>query len=181
MPARGASVREHAPCLWGPLLTLRSTTGRPTDSRSPRLLPAHRTGSKTLARKKLPFANSHLCIIAIISSQRLKVTETVENGGGEKFLWYLMTVTFEIGILSQYHPAFLMGAFSSGILAVNLGIKRFQEDFHLNDTRFPCWWKGKPYSICWDHISSHQTPQCNYFSTKYLNEDVNEYQGIWSH
>lgn len=41
--------------------------------------------------------------------------------------------------------------------------------------------KGKPYSICWDQISSHQTPQCNYFPTKYLNEDVNEYQGIWSH
>lgn len=41
--------------------------------------------------------------------------------------------------------------------------------------------KGKLYSICWDQTSSHQTPQCNYFPTKYLNEDVNEYQGIWSH
>lgn len=176
----GRQYEEHATCLSDPLLTLQSIQGQQSWAgwHSPILLPAQRTGAKTLAGE-LPCSNSHLCII---SSQNLKATESVnKNGGGGKFLLYLMTINSEIGSLSQYHQAFFDGSISSGILAANLGIKRFQEDFHLNDTWFPCWWKGKPYSICWDQISSHQTPQCNYFATEYLNEDVNEYQSIWSH
>lgn len=57
--------------------------------------------------------------------------------GVGKFLLYLMTITSEIGPRSPYHCLF-DGSISSGILAANLGIKRFQEDFHLNDTWFPC-------------------------------------------
>jgi hypothetical protein len=82
MPAWGGNMGEYATCLLDPLLTLQSTA-RPMESGylAPSvLLPAHRTESKTLAGK-LPFSNSHLCII---SRQKLKATESVnENQGGK--------------------------------------------------------------------------------------------------
>lgn len=144
---------------------------------SPLLSPAHRLNLKHWLKNF--HVQTHICILFQVKLESYR--KNYKNGGGEEILavpkdnyfwkWYPFPIS----------PSFFDGSISSGILAANLGIKRFQEDFHLNDTWFPCWWKGKPYSICWDQISSHQTPQCNYFSTKYLNENVNEYQGIWSH
>ena len=87
-----------------PLLTLQRMA-RPTElgegvASSSIVTSTHGTESKALAGK-FPFSNSHVCSI---SSQNSKATENVSRkwGWGE-FLLDLMTITSEMGILSQDH------------------------------------------------------------------------------